>query len=216
MEHKRVVGGVVMSVLTAGFVLGACGSGDAETATGSEADSDNVAGLEELAEAQGDLTEIIESGSLGTGAGLITIDGVDYAYDADICQYEESRLEASGFGETADGVPYLASISQVIESRQQMESIGLTKDQIDAFMGDKDFLNMLTVDVELGVDSRFEGGEDGLAHFSGLFIDETDPTQAEYVLDGDTLSGTAALTDYNGVAVEFGEVAQAEFSTTCN
>ena len=83
-------------------------------------------------------------------------------------------------------------------------------------MGDSDSMEIFGIEVELGVEGMFESGDGDLAHYAADLIRESAPPAAEYVLDGDSISGVVTVTDYNYVAMEFGVSAQAEFSASCS
>lgn len=217
------------ALLLAGVTLAGCGSstseGDAPASGGSSAvatedDSSNVGvddeALDELEEAQAELEELRESATFGSGSGTVTIEGVDYSFDAEVCYIEEDSFEASGPGQTADGQAFWVSLSRGFERRSVMENAGLPKESIDIMFGDKDELESFSLDLELGKADLFSSGEDDMAHFSLNLIDITEAEDLSLAIDGRTLSGSGSVYDENGVAIEFNVYTPVTFSATCD
>lgn len=158
----------------------------------------------------------LESASNGAATGIINVLGVEYMFSSEICFADATSFDASGFGETAEGVPFRASVSSSIETRQGMEEAGLPQANIDAFFGDKDSFETLTVEVELGKADRFSSAPDGMADLSLDLFDAATAEGESYRIEGNRLSGSGQIRDWNGVLMPFGETAAVQFSAFCN
>ena len=163
-----------------------CGGPDqaSSAATGDITDQSN-----ELAAAQESLEESLESASTGSATGIINVLGVDYLFNSGTCFTDAENFDASGPGETADGVPFWATVSSTSGS--------------------------LVVEVELGKADRFTSGEDGMADLSLLLFDAANSDQASYRIEGNRLSGSGQINDWNGVLIPFGQTAAVDFSAIC-
>lgn len=172
-------------------------------------------GADEPTISQENLEGFLEAASTGSATGIINVLGVDYIFNSGTCFVDSTGFDASGPGETADGVPFWGSVSSSIETREGMEEAGLPQANIDAFFGGKDSLETLTVSVELGKADRFSSGEDGMADLSIDLIDAGSSNAVSYRIEGGKLSGSGQISDWNGVLIPFGETAAASFSATC-
>lgn len=205
-----------------GLVLAGCGSdasengatasGDDGTASGGQLDGETS---DILADAQAELEELQESDILGSGSGVITIAGVDYSFDAKVCYSQDTGFEASGPGQTADGVPYWASLSTGVSTRAGMLESGLPEDNVDAFFGDRDSIESFTLEVELGKVDLFSSGDDSMPEFAIDVFDIADAGDLSYTVDGATMSGSGSVVDDHGVALEYNESAPVTFSASC-
>ncbi len=204
------------------LALTSCGSDTSEDGATANGDDDTAAeqlddaSSDQLADARADLEELQESGGLGSGGGVVTIEGVDYSFDAAICYSGASGFEAAGPGQTADGVPYWATLSTAVSTREEMLEAGLPEESIDAFFGDKDSIEGFGLQIELGKVDQFTDGDDSLAQYRIDVIDISSPGDLTYTVDGNTLSGSGSVVDDNGVALEYNEPAPATFSATCD
>lgn len=214
-------------VALAALLLGACGSSsDATADSGTDATSDAtdsaaMAGVEsdvadELQEAKDKLEEIADSEASGSGNGVVSIEGVDYSFEASICFAEEGYFEANGPGQTAEGVPFWASVSLGVQTRADMEAVMGEGDAVDMMFGDKDSMELFTLGVELGKDGMFGPGDDEMANFTLDLMNAEDSEEMDYVVDGNTFSGSGVVYDYNGIAIAFNETVPVEFSATCS
>jgi len=220
MQGKRIARPLIwVAVVAGGLALAGCSSDAGDNVatpssgeSGSQVDSELT---DVLADAQADLTELQGSGILGSGTGVISIEGIDYSFDAEVCYLESEIFEAAGPGRTADGVAYWASLSHNIETRAEMEESGLPEANVDAFFGDRDSIEWFELRLELGKEDQFGSGDDLMADFSiETFGAETN--NASYTIEGKTMSGTGLANDWNGVAAEFSELIPATFSVSCN
>lgn len=208
------------AILVGGFAIAGCGS-DAKDQASSTVDA-AAAGqvdddlLDDLAEAQDKLTDLQESGALGSGSGVITIEAVDYSFEANTCHIDELNFEASGPGQTIDGVPFWATISHYISTRETMEASGLPAENIDAFFGDEDSLEFFELEVELGKEGQFGSGDDSMANYAINAFGFLNSKAPDYTIEGKTISGDGSVYDDNGVAIEYNELAPVTFSATCD
>ncbi len=191
---------------------GATSSGDSGDTSGSQIDSEDA---DRLADAQARLEELQES-SFGSGGGVITIEGVDYSFEAKVCYSHDTGFEAAGPGQTADGVPYWASLSTGVTTRQSMSESGLPKSSVDDFFGDKDSIESFSLQIELGKEDQFTSGDDSLAEFRIDAFDITSSEELSYTINGQTLSGSGSVTDDNGVVMDYYETVPVTFSASCN
>ena len=197
------------------LVMAAASCGGSDPVSTSAA-GDGTDQSDDLADAQENLEELLESDVFGSATGIVNVLGVEYIFDTGTCFADATSFDASGPGQTADGVPFWASVSSSIETRQGMEEAGLPQANIDAFFGDKDSLQTLSVEVELGKSDRFSSGEDGMADFSLDLFDASNSDQASFRIEGNRLSGSGQISDWNGVLIPFGETAAVDFTSSCN
>lgn len=208
----------------AGLALAACGSDASEngSAASGGGDSDVTADGEldgessdELAEARAELEELQESADFGSGSGTITVGDVDYSFDANVCYSQDTGFEATGPGQTADGVPYWASVVTGVSTRQAMLASGLPEESVDTFFGDKDSIESFGARIEMGKAEQFGSGDDAMPDLRIDALDATESDGLNYSVDGTSISGTGALFDDNGIAFEFGEPVPFTFSASC-
>jgi hypothetical protein len=207
---------VIASVLT--FATAACGgsddSSDSDSATAPDAttaseasgdveeaeddasgDGSNDDAQENLDEAGVDLDleeleETVGGFSTGEGGGVVTINGIAYTFEAEICVDQAPDFVAAGPGASDDGTPAWVDVSLGDESDGES-----------------------TVTVEVGKTELFgSGGDDQPDFYAGNFGDFNDFT---FTLEGGQASGSGEIQDYNGVAVAFGERLPFTFEAVC-
>ncbi len=212
----------VAAVLVAvGCALAACGGSDdvaIEEESGSEAggaDEAGGAGSNEEAQQSLDdagvdldldaLEETAAGFSTGDGGGTVTIDGAAYGFEADICIAQGTSFVAEGLAAAPDGTPAWVSISY----------------EGDSFDFDSDGEDDTTLDVyvEVGRTEMFGSGGDDQPDWTATKVDSATIVIGEDVtvdFDGDNIAGGGPISDYNGVAVPFGETAPMTFEASCS
>lgn len=209
-----------------GLALAGCGSEASEidsTASSGDATSDDATpGAEldgdtsgELAEERIEGDEVQESFEFGSGSGVITVEGVDYSFDANVCYSTDDGFEASGPGQTADGVPYWGSVVTGVSTRQAMLDSGLAEANVDAFFGDKDSIESFGLQIETGKADQFGSGDDTMPDLRIDVIDTSQSDELSYTVDGTSMTGSGVLFDDNGVAFEPGVSVPFTFSASC-
>lgn len=203
------------------LVLAGCGSDASEnSATAGDDGATSNDQLDDessdvLADAQARLEQLQESAISGSGSGVITIEAVDYSFEAKVCFSQNTGFDASGPGQTADGVPYWASLSSFKSTRAEMLETGLPEANVDAFFGDKDSIEGFELEIELGRVDQFSSGDDSMADFRLDAFDVADSDVVTYTIDGKTMSGSGSVVDDNGVALEYNESTPVTFSVSC-
>ncbi len=222
--RKRFVRGLVWVAFgVGGLALAGCGSDASEESATVNSDDSATSNdqlddesSDRLAEAQAELEELQESASFGSGSGVITIEGVDYSFDAKVCYSQDTGFEASGPGQTADGVPYWATLSTAVSTRAGMLESGLPEENVDAFFGDRDSIESFTLEVEMGAVDQFSSGDDSMPEFAIDAFDISASDVVSYTIDGATISGSGSVVDDNGVALEYNVSAPVTFSASCD
>lgn len=228
MQQKRSARVFIwVAFLVGAFALAGCGSDAAESSAtvnsdnGVTASADTSGGqissedADRLADAQAQLEELQDSASFGSGSGVITIGGIDYSFEANVCYSQNSGFEAAGPGQTADGVPYWATLSTYVATREEMLESGLPQANIDAFFGDRDSIESFTLEVELGKESLFTSADDSMAEYRIDAFDVTKADDLSYTIDGTAMSGSGSVTDGNGVVMDYNETVPVTFSASC-
>lgn len=186
---------------------GSDGAGGSDEAGGAGSNGEAQQSLDD-AGVDLDLDALEESAagfSTGDGGGTVTIDGVDYGFEADICIAQGPSFVAEGLAEAPDGTPAWVSISH--------EADGFD------FDGDGEGDATLDVFVEVGRAEMFGSGGDDQPDWSASKIDSAAMSMGEDLtvdFDGNNITGGGPISDYNGVAIPFGETAPMTFEAACS
>lgn len=162
-----------------------------------------------------DLDDMMTGLAGGDGAGVITVDGVAYTVDADICYVSASEFFFDGPAVGADGSQGWASVSHSVTTREEMSEY-LDDDMIEfMFPDDADVIIDFDVEVRVGATGRFDFSDD---HYSWsayggdvIFGDAL----VTYEVSGNTLRGSGQAEDSNFVDSDWGDTVPIEFEVSC-
>lgn len=165
--------------------------------------------LDELMEGAEDLAESF--GDSGTGTVMINDDTIDFT--SEICFSGQGDFTIEGPGVAGDGTPVWVSISQTVDSREELAEF-FDEAMLQQLYGDADPV----IDSEMGVDygrtELFGGAADDMASFSAtsnaFSVDDFVMT-----VDGQSASGSGSALDYNYVAGDFDDRFEFTFSAGC-
>ena len=149
-----------------------------------------------------ELEETVKGFSSGEGGGVVTINGEAYAFEATgVCLVQGTDFVAEGLGAAPDGTPAWVSINHTFED---FDDDGTETMSVDVF-------------VEVGKTELFGSGADdqpswAASYYEG-FGDDSRAITAE--LSGTSISGSGPISDYNGIAIPFGETAEMTFEANC-
>ena len=199
-------------------------SGSDQADASSDEDSGAVAGSNEEAEANSgldiDLDELEDSigdFSTGEGRGIVTIDGVTYEFDAEICIAFEGDIALEGPGVTPDGDPFWGVIEVGETQRADLADAGVDEATLDSFFGDQASAVDASVEVEIGRSELFGEGPDDVPDYSAsIVLDRAAEGEIAFEADATSVTGSGLMTDVNNVAMEFGETVPFEFSGGCS
>lgn len=149
-----------------------------------------------------ELEETVKGFSSGEGGGVVTINGEAYTFEATgVCLVQGTDFVAEGLGSAPDGTPVWVSINHTM----------------DDFDGDGEEGASIDVFVEVGKTELFGSGADDQPNWSASYYegfgDDSRAISAE--LSGTTISGSGPISDYNGIAIPFGETAEMTFEANC-
>jgi hypothetical protein len=127
-----------------------------------------------------ELEETVTGFSTGEGGGVVTIDGVDYEFAAEICIVQGTDFVASGPSEGSDGTPAWIEVES---------SVGFD------FDGDGTDDPSASVSVSVGQTELFGSGPDDQPRF---YAESNVYDQSlTYTLDGGRMTGSGEMTDRN-------------------
>lgn len=215
MHTKRHVFSVVLVTM---FALSACGSEDSasssadEPASGGDAtstgdaatstDADEASADADEASADADIAndDSADPGvTRASGGGVVTIDGVAYTFDTEICLFEESAFVIVGPGSDPNGDPAYVDIGGSSDTDYDLD--GQPDEEI-------------MVNVEVGATQMGMGTEDQPS-FSASALEGTTAEQITFERTVNSVSGSGTMTDNNYVAAEFDEPIPFEFEASC-
>ena len=227
MRQRRLT----TAVLVFGLMLAGCGDdgggaspfGPGGVQPGND-DIDSSVGdlLEDLSDGSldstdlGDLMENAENmaESFGdSGAGTVSINGDTIEFTSEICFSGQGDFTIEGAGTTGDGTPVWVSISQSVDSRDELAEF-IDDDMMDSIYGDADPIIANDFSVEYGRTELFGSGPDDMPDFSASSgtIGQDD---MEMTVEGQSASGRGSAADYNYVAGEFDARFDFTFSAAC-
>lgn len=140
--------------------------------------------------------------STGEGGGVVTIDGVDWTFEAEVCIAQGGSLVVTGPGSSSDGTLGFVDVS--VETEEDIDSDGEVDESV-------------TVSVEVGKTEMFGSGPDdqpdwyaAVTAFGGV-----ETREFEYQLSDGRITGEGTIQDFNGVAIPFGESVPFSFEAGC-
>lgn len=151
----------------------------------------------------------------GDGAGVITVDGVAYTIDADICYIGQSEFMFDGPAVGADGSQGWASVTYSVTTRDEMREF-VDDDMIEfMFPEDSDTLVDFDVEVRVGATGRFDYSDDQYAWnaYGGDFL--FGDAVVTYEVSGNTIRGSGQAEDSNYVDSDWGDTVPIEFEVSC-
>jgi len=199
-------------------------SGSEQAEAASDEDSGAEAGSNEEAEANSgldiDLDELEDSlgdFSTGEGRGIVTVDGVTYEFEGEICIAFEGEITLEGPGVTPDGDPFWGVIEVGETQRAELADAGIDEATLDSFFGDQASAVDASVGVEVGRSELFGEGPDDLPDYSAsIVLDRVAEGEITFEADATSVTGSGQMIDANNVVMEFGETVPFEFSGGCS
>jgi len=165
--------------------------------------------LDELMEGAEDLAESF--GDSGTGTVMINDDTIDFT--SEICFSGQGDFTIEGPGVAGDGTPVWVSISQTVDSREELAEF-FDEAMLQQLYGDADPVIDSEMVVDYGRTELFGGAADDMASFSAtsnaFSVDDFVMT-----VDGQSASGSGSALDYNYVAGDFDDRFEFTFSARC-
>jgi hypothetical protein len=199
-------------------------AGEASGSDEADASSDDDSGSnEETEENSGldldldELEETIGDFSTGEGVGIVTIDGVTYEFEGELCVAFEGDISIEGPGMTPDGDPFWGEISIGETERADLAEAGFDDATLDSFFGDNESATDASVEVEIGRTELFGSGPDDKPDYTASIVLDN-PLEGEITFEADAtnVTGSGQIIDANNVALGFGETLPFEFSGGCN
>jgi hypothetical protein len=162
------------------------------------------------------LDEFISSMGGGDGGGTVTVDGVTYTVDADLCMSFGDELAIDGPAVGSDGSDAWVEANYGITRREDLVDF-MDENQLSFLFPDGvDELVDMNVSVYVGQTSRFDFVEDQPA-WSAYGGDAFDMgLELDWEFTGNSLRGSGEATDDNYVALDFGESVPIQFELGCN
>jgi len=167
-----------------------------------------------------DLGDLMESAqdmaeSFGdSGSGTVTINGDTIEFTSEICFAGQGDFTIEGVGTTGDGTPVWVSISQSVDSREELLELGFfTEEMIDQIYGDADPIIESSMSLEYGKAELFGSGSDDLPDFDAASAFTNN--QIEMTVDGQTATGSGEASDFNYVAGDFDTTFPFTFTAGC-
>lgn len=146
-----------------------------------------------------ELEETVGNFSTGEGGGTVTIDGVAYTFESTaVCIVQGDDFVAEGLGQDPDGNPAWVSINA---SRDDFDGDGEAGPYIDVY-------------VEPGRVELFGEGPDDAPDFAASYFDGFGE-EITYELNDGRITGSGPISDFNGVAIPFGETGEMTFEAFC-
>ena len=203
---------LTVALLACSVALAACGSDSGSDSDSADGDDPTVAAT---APAGGDNQEAVDqaesddaSGDSGGdvtfgsgGGGTVTVAGVAYTFEADICFYQDSGYEISGPGVDPDGLPAWVSVG------------GSNDTDYD---GDGTPDEEISVSVRVGATSLGESAPDDQPSFSASNVSGISGEEITFERTDNSVSGSGTMTDNNYVAANFNEPVPFEFQAGCD
>lgn len=193
---------------------------DADADTGVDNDSgDDVDSIDDIVDLD-ELEDQLSNFSTGEGGGTITIDGVAYTFEAEVCiagPVAFGSFIAEGAGTTPDGEPFYGDISLDRTERADMEDFVDEAVLETMFPDGAEVLEDVSISVAVGQGGMFEDAPADQPNWDASTVlgEGMFGVSVDYQLDGTTFSGSGQISDLNGVAAPFGDTVPFEFTASC-
>lgn len=192
----------------------ATGDGDIDSSVGDLLDDLSDGSLDST-----DLDDLMETAenmaeSFGdSGAGTVSINGETIEFSSEICFSGQGDFTIEGAGTTDSGVPVWVSISQNVDSREELAEF-MGDDMVELVYGDADPIVSSEFSVEYGRTEMFGSGADDMPDFSAS-SGTVGQDDLQMSVDGQSASGSGSAADFNYVAGEFDTRFDFTFSVAC-
>lgn len=148
-----------------------------------------------------------------SGSGTVTINDDTIEFTSEICFAGQGDFTIDGAGTSGDGTPVWVSISQSVDSREELLEF-FDEAMLDQLYGDADPIIESSMSLEYGKAELFGSGPDDLPDFeaSSAFTNN----QIEMTVDGQTATGSGEASDFNYVAGDFNATFPFSFTAGCS
>lgn len=207
-------------LVSAALALAGCGGDDASStdadATESTAPAAVLGDADDLEEMQESVQDAAADFNTGEGGGTVTVAGVTYTVEAEICIVQQPDVSIEGPAVGSDGSHGWVSVNRSITSREDMVAI-MGEDTVQLVFGDAETIDDASVDLSLGQTDMFgTDADDSQASWtasSGAASVDNSSLNVEPTATG--LVGSGEAVDENGVAVPYGELVPIEVEVGC-
>ena len=151
-------------------------------------------------------------------SGVITIEGVEYPFEATGCISLFGDILADGTGTTDDGTTYLAGVSYLLNVRDdELVPPEMSDDELAAAIEAGDIDEDISILVDIGRADLLDESPDDQPSFraSRSFGNDVEGAIESWEFDDGVVSGSGRVIDQNGVALPAGSDAPMEFIATC-
>lgn len=159
-----------------------------------------------------------EDAGLSGASGVITIEGVEYPFEATGCIDLFGEILADGTGTTDDGTVYFAGVSYLLNVRNDdLLPPEMSDDELAAAIASGDIQEDVSVLVDLGraeVLGEVPADQPSFRAERSFGNDIEGSLDSWQFVDG-VLSGSGTVIDRNGVALPGGTEGSLEFVATC-
>jgi hypothetical protein len=213
------------AVLAIALLAAGCGDDSEAIPFGPGADS-GAEGFEDILEDladgtvdPGDLEGLMESAqaaaeSFGdSGAGTVNINNDTIEFTSEICFAGQGNFSIEGPGAASDGTPVWVSISQSVDSREDLLEF-FDEASLQMIYGDADPIIDSELSVDYGRSDLFGDAADDLPSFNSG--SGAGGNGLDMATDGNSASGRGDATDYNYVAGGFDTTFPFTFSAGCS
>ncbi|CAN5553819.1 hypothetical protein BH23ACT3_BH23ACT3_04720 [soil metagenome] len=150
----------------------------------------------------------------GDGGGTVTVDGVTYTVEADVCISFGDDLTVDGPAQGSDGSVAWVSVNYSVTQRSDMEEF-VDESLLDTiFPAGVDTISEFSVEVDVGQTSRMDSNDDQPS-WNAIDSSMFSVGELDYELGSGSARGSGLAEDGNGVAAAFGETAPIEFDVGC-
>ncbi len=159
-----------------------------------------------------------DDAGLSGPSGVITIEGVDYPFEATGCIDLFGDILADGTGTTDDGTVYFAGVSYLLNVRDDsLVPPEMSDEEIAAAIASGDIQEDISVLVDLGraeILGETPADQPSFRAERAFGSDIEGSLESWRFVDG-VLSGSGTVIDRNGVALSGGTEGSLEFVATC-
>jgi hypothetical protein len=149
---------------------------------------------------------------IGEGAARVTVGGVAYEAEAQICIAEPSSFTFSGPATGSDGTAAWVEVDRSVLTRAEAEE-NFDEATVDLLLGDADLLDDTSIAVTVGRTELLAGGpvdQPAWEAYAGSIGDDLDVE-----IDGGTLRATGVVRDVHGIGAPIDATVPIELEATC-